>query len=129
MPKLSVGDIFSVLCNRWNQTTVLKYWKVTEIGKSFWDNGLTYQVILCSKTGKEFRNTTGFSTTIDQKFGAPDSRYTIVKQGGTVGDKANIDQGILTGKTKRRLQYLRARVAKDTAEIQRIEEQLNTKES
>lgn len=125
MPRLSVGDIFSVQYTNWNQTSTLEHWKVTAINK-IWNDDFKYQVIRCSKTGKEFRKTNSFSTNIDKHFGVPLDgwSYNIVKQGSTVGDKANIDSGIESGKLQRRLNHCAAKADAYIKEIHSIREKL-----
>lgn len=115
---LNVGDVF---CEQYPGLPA-HYWKVTRFYTSF-NNQTSYSVIRCTKNGKEFKDHNGFLTSIDTLFhqsqfdGLP---FTLIKRATPVGLKANIDQGISSGKRLRRIQYLENRIANDTKELNQL---------
>lgn len=136
-PLLNVGDIFSREIRFGYKPNKTEYWKVTGYRKpqkrgwmasTVW----SYKVIKCSKNGKEYKETNGFSCAIDESLpNAPttptrehQADYNIVKRGTTVGEKANLDHGLQVGKTKRRIDYLVARIENDKAEVERLRNKL-----
>jgi hypothetical protein len=93
------------------------YWKVVGEYSTFHDMQI-YNVIKCSKTGKSFRNETGFRKGYIHECIA-DGRATVVAT-GTQGLKANLAAGIAEGKRKRRIGYLEARMACDAKELEKL---------
>lgn len=94
------------------------YWKVTgPKRKSI--GGESYPVIKCSKHGKEFTQTNGFSC-----------RYVddLFNDGKTWAANSNTKvrtEGQALGAMKRRITHLESRIAADTAELAKLFEQLN----
>lgn len=93
------------------------FWKVTGPVRSSFGDGFSYPVIKSSKGGKEFREQNGFrAEKVIQAWresGEPD----VIN---TVGLKADIDAGIQDANKKRRIQFLEERIARDTAELQKL---------
>jgi hypothetical protein len=119
-PLLNIGDVFRVQFKGESPTC----WKVTGFrkpGSLFYDGG--YQVIRCSRTGKEFKQVNGFSTNIDQYLDKTDSPYSIVAKGTPVGLKASTE-GKESGKLQRRLNHCAATVDAYIKEIHTIREKL-----
>ena len=126
---LQPGDIFSVdhYDYRGNKRV---YWKVTAIRQ--YNETSSYSVIKCSKTGKEYKRNIGYSCDIDKTL--PNKPvtvnrdhqvdYNIVKRNTVVGVKANLEPGLATGKIKRRLDYLTARIETDKRELQKLTQEL-----
>ena len=123
-PLLNIGDVFCIQHTAPKLSP--KYWKVTDIrihkpGTITWDD--SYLVISCSRTGKEYKQTNGFSTGIDQYFYKPFSIYSIITRNTQVGIKAST-KGKESGKLKRRLNYCTAKVNAYNKEIHNIKEKL-----
>jgi len=115
---LTVGSIFSVKYEGYHHSGI-KYWKVTSIGTDSC-NIPFYNVIRCTKTGKEFLEVNSFSCIIDNYFGKPESIYNIVKLNGPVGNKVDFgpnERGLKIGAMKRRISFLQNRIDKDTKEL------------
>ena len=100
---------------------VIEYWKITGTHGGRSQDWTSYSVIRCSKTGKEFRfpDKNGFNV---------QWVYTGIKTGiirivtqSDVGTKANIDQGIVDGVRKRRIEYLRKSIEEMQSELERLE--------
>ena len=129
-PLLNPGDIFSIDSYDYRGNKKRVYWKVTDIRQ--YKETSSYQVVKCSKTGKEYKDRNGFSTTIDKiLLNEPiaisrDNRvdFNIVKRNTVVGVKANLEPGLATGKIKRRRDYLVARIETDKRELQKLPQEL-----
>jgi len=88
---------------------VTEYWKIT--GNPY-NKGDSYPVIKCSKKGKEFRETNGFSVSFvsslkENKEGCSDG-WII---GSFSSEKAKIDEGIMSATRLRRIQYLQDKIS------------------
>ena len=94
MAKRSIGDVFQ--CDG-------VYWKITGAPRGI-GYGYSYPVIRCTKTGKEFRATNGFSVSFVDSL--PEDQ--IIKS--DVGIKANIDAGIEITKRKNRINFLNRKI-------------------
>jgi len=117
MPTLFVGDVISMIYKDYNKS-IQQYWKVERIGQSFISQGDSYYVRRCTKTGKEFRDHNGFDAKwIDKALQNPNSNIKLVLKATIVGVKADLDNGILIGKMKRRVSFLQNRIALDTKEL------------
>jgi hypothetical protein len=116
-PKMSIGDVFKKEYSG-------EYWKVTGYNFPNRFNELGgYQVIKCSKTGKEFKEINGFSLAIDNYIGIEGASYTIIQRATQVGIKADTN-GIETGKLKRRAQYLQRKIESYQKELDTILQKL-----
>ena len=95
------------------------YWKIMGEPIAYPDRVFIYPCKKCSKTGKEFRYTNGFNCSWIHK-GLKDGTVKIITS-SNVGTKADIDSGIVDGKKKRRIQYLKARIENMQKELARLE--------
>jgi hypothetical protein len=80
----------------------------------------------CSKKGKLYKYTNGFHISVLQGLfnGLPYPDFELIRRGGETPVNANIEDGIESGKRKRRIQFLQNRIKTDTDELlklQRIE--------
>ena len=112
---LDIGDIFAVddydsLGVKLSTTN----WKVVgyynDGGNSGWPmdiRGNRYSVVKCNKNGKEYKDTNGFATSIDNNLkkgvSVTNNRYRIVRQGtnDAGSNKADILEGVRVGRLKR----------------------------
>ncbi|MCK9155364.1 MAG: hypothetical protein M0P12_04525 [Paludibacteraceae bacterium] len=97
------------------------YWKIIGVPFENIRRWVSYPVKKCSKTGKEFRETSGFS--FDAIHRNLENGTTKIITSVGVGTKADIDNGILEGKKKRRIQYLKARIENMQKELASLENQ------
>jgi hypothetical protein len=113
MNKLSTGNIFSIT-NEELTKKITQYWKITSIIEK------SYRVIRCSKTGKEFKDINGFQISfIDNAIDNLNSNVKLITT-SQIGLKANIDNGIQSGKNKRRINFLKHRISKDQLELKQL---------
>ena len=93
------------------------YWLITDVYKT----GSYVSVIKCSKTGKTYKEANGFPKYIIEKLiaGEKDNSFELIRVGGKA-QKANIEDGIESGKRKRRIQFLEARIKSDTEELKSL---------
>jgi len=126
---LKKGDVFSRIVKKFplgEKTFITQYWKVTDEPRKSWINrdGYSYPVVRCSKTGKEYKDKNGFCTSIDAKLNDPECNEYQYIGNFEPGKKANIDNGIKTGKIKRRISYLIGRITSDTKELNILKDAL-----
>ncbi|MFA5130608.1 MAG: hypothetical protein WC477_06910 [Patescibacteria group bacterium] len=120
---MGLYDVGTVFCQ--NVTGKRHYWKIT--GSSVQNKKTHYDVVACSKGGKEYRSRNGFWN-IDQQLSDPsDESFTVVTS-VSVPAKASIDAGVLSGKKKRRLKHLRAVVLSAQKEIDQLIKDLSDSE-
>ena len=113
MTKYSNGTVLEIA-----KDGKVQYWKILGCYSKGNKTYESYQVIRCSKTGKEFRETNGFQTSwIDNAVAVGDIK---VMTNSAAGTKADIDDGIESGKKKRRISYLQARIESDTKELEML---------
>lgn len=111
--KHAVGTVFFV------SDGVRHYWKITDVHDAF--GRLSYGVVRCSKTGKEYRDTNGFGVdALDAALDMPNN-----PKAGLVGvddgrEKADIEGGVEEGNRKRRIRFLRQRIEDDGEELRRL---------
>lgn len=73
----------------------------------------------CSKTGKLYKYSNGFEVTaLEAAFkGEKYNSFEIIRRGGGTPEKANIENGIESGKIKRRIRFLENRIIHDNKEL------------
>jgi len=99
------------------------YWKITGTIGSRAAGGESYPVIKCTKTGKEFITINGFRSDYLENRGQATGAVEII---GVVSEKvkANIGDGLIVGKKKRRVQYLEAKISSCTKELEQLRTEL-----
>ena len=126
---MDIGDIFSVVLYDYRGNKTSHYKVVGFYEPGFSRTTWSYNVIKCTKTGKEFKARNGYSASIDKALVVPafiptvdrQVNYRIVKRATTIGEKANIENGLITGGIRRRLDYLKARIENDKKELGKLE--------
>ena len=100
------------------------YYIITNI-KTFDDY---IRVQKCSKTGKLYKYTNAFHVaTLQNLFNGmklPDLE--LIRRGGDVPVKANIETGIEISKIKRRILFLKNRIKSDTNELEKLTLDINS---
>ena len=111
MKELEIGTVIFFI-----QGTKKGYWKIlsTRIDGFFRLAETYYNVIKCSKTGKEYRMTTGFRAEWIHEC-IEDLRIKVITV-SPIGIKADIEEGV----RKRRIQHLEARIMNDTVELSKL---------
>jgi hypothetical protein len=109
---LPIGTVFSkTLIN-----TI--YWKITGAPRllTFCRDCYSYSVVRCTKNGKEFKETNSFDVN------AVHEETDVFKIIGVfpVETKANIEHGNKVGAMKRRINYLKNRILRDTEEMKKL---------
>jgi hypothetical protein len=104
MAKRSPGDVFR--CDG-------IYWKITGAPRGI-GYGYSYPVIRCTKTGKEFKATNGFSVSFIDSL--PEDQ--IFNCG--VGVKADIDRSVEITKRKNRINFLTRKICAYERELKKL---------
>lgn len=126
-PKLKPGAIIVQ-----NPNSILNggtYWKVRYISHTGYMGQVpSYSCIRCSKTGKEFKDTNGFTCDWVDREITKSTQWKLQSEGSDLGIKANIKEGNKIGAKKRRITYLRERIAADTLALASLLKELNMEE-
>ena len=95
-----------------------RWWKINGPMQFRWGKDGTWPVISCSKTGKEFTRLNGFSDFFVMRKDAAGLLYYAVsnEKCSTAGKEIGIK--------KRRIQFLKTRIADDQAELDRLVEEI-----
>lgn len=91
------------------------FWKITGPSRRVLGAN-SYPVIKCSKWGKEFKETNGFSSAAVDAL-SEHQVYRPINDNEGLGNKAVIDDGIKSGIKKRRIAFLKKRISKDEKEL------------
>jgi len=121
---MGLYDIGTVFCQ--NVDGKRHFWKIT--GSDIQNGKPHYDVVACSKGGREYRSKNGFWNIDPQLSNPADDSFTLVTT-GTVPVKASIDAGVVVGKKKRRLNHLRAVLVSAKEEIGRLIKELSDSEN
>jgi hypothetical protein len=116
-PKLKVGDVIFVISKR-------IYYKITWVPEPFPTCGKalcdpSYRVIKCNSKGKSFTETNSLDVyLLDKNIFGSSSHYKYI---GNFSDAADVSRdGINSGKMKRRISFLEARIKSDTKEMESL---------
>lgn len=79
----------------------------------------------CSKNGKLYKHLNAFHISVLEGLfnGVKYPDLQLIRQGGGTPVKANIDNGIESGKRKRRIQFLQSRIKTDTEELLQLQKE------
>lgn len=101
-----VGTIFNASGSTWKTTGP----------KRFALGGHSYPVIKCTKYGKEFKETNGFSANlVECRYREGHTTQCVLKENVKVST-----EGEASGKRKRRIQFLEAEIAAYTKELEEL---------
>ena len=116
-PKLTAGPSLQR-----TEGTKISNWKITGISSSNPSGYVSYSVLRCSKTGKEFREDNGFGAEwVDEDIENGTGGEFKVVGTSPVGVKADLDTGIKAGVRARRIQFLKIRIESDKNELRKLE--------
>jgi hypothetical protein len=112
---VAIGSVLRISHNG-----MVKHWKVTGVPRVFLGSP-SYPVVKCTKLGSEYRITNGWCARfIDTEIAKSDGAVKLERI-VPVGMKANLDGGIESGKKKRRIAFLKAKIEQYQKELKELE--------